>query len=243
MCAPYNADFDGDEMNVHVPQTEEARAEAALLMGVEHNLATPKNGEILIAATQARAPRTLHSQGVCSSLQALRSLPVLGTAHLRPKAYARPAMQPRESWAGCSSTITLPACIQGSEFHAPEVCIILKVVCVQDFLTSAFLVTGRDCFYTREAAAELVAAMCDALGSVDLPQPALLKPLQLWTGKQLMSALIRPSSRMQCAHTPCHPPAPGHELLLVHQAVRLLWLEANTVGACSAPGGWQAYHA
>ena len=73
---------------------------------------------------------------------------------------------------------------------------------MQDFLTSAFLVTGRDCFYTREAAAELVAAMCDALGSVDLPQPALLKPLQLWTGKQLMSALIRPSSRMQCAPHP-----------------------------------------
>ena len=58
MCAPYNADFDGDEMNVHVPQTEEARAEAALLMGVEHNLATPKNGEILIAATQARTRGT-----------------------------------------------------------------------------------------------------------------------------------------------------------------------------------------
>ena len=28
VCAPYNADFDGDEMNLHVPQTEEARAEA-----------------------------------------------------------------------------------------------------------------------------------------------------------------------------------------------------------------------
>jgi len=26
VCNPYNADFDGDEMNVHVPQTEEARA-------------------------------------------------------------------------------------------------------------------------------------------------------------------------------------------------------------------------
>ena len=63
VCAPYNADFDGDEMNVHVPQTEEARAEAALLMGVEHNLATPKNGEILIAATQARPPAYPAQQG------------------------------------------------------------------------------------------------------------------------------------------------------------------------------------
>lgn len=34
MCAPYNADFDGDEMNLHLPQTEEARAEALILMGV-----------------------------------------------------------------------------------------------------------------------------------------------------------------------------------------------------------------
>jgi DNA-directed RNA polymerase III subunit RPC1 len=34
VCTPYNADFDGDEMNLHLPQTEEARAEAAVLMGV-----------------------------------------------------------------------------------------------------------------------------------------------------------------------------------------------------------------
>ena len=52
VCAPYNADFDGDEMNVHVPQTEEARAEAVELMGVMGNLCTPKSGEILVAATQ-----------------------------------------------------------------------------------------------------------------------------------------------------------------------------------------------
>ncbi|KAI0473232.1 DNA-directed RNA polymerase III subunit RPC1 [Xylariaceae sp. FL0804] len=52
VCGPYNADFDGDEMNLHVPQTEEARAEALTLMGVKHNLATPKNGEPVIAATQ-----------------------------------------------------------------------------------------------------------------------------------------------------------------------------------------------
>ncbi|KAH0454085.1 hypothetical protein IEQ34_018409 [Dendrobium chrysotoxum] len=33
VCNPYNADFDGDEMNLHVPQTEEARTEALTLMG------------------------------------------------------------------------------------------------------------------------------------------------------------------------------------------------------------------
>lgn len=52
VCTPYNADFDGDEMNLHVPQTEEARAEAMTLMGVKNNLITPKNGEPIIAATQ-----------------------------------------------------------------------------------------------------------------------------------------------------------------------------------------------
>ncbi|PGH14965.1 hypothetical protein AJ80_05728 [Polytolypa hystricis UAMH7299] len=52
VCNPYNADFDGDEMNLHVPQTEEARAEAMELMGVKNNLVTPKNGEPIISAIQ-----------------------------------------------------------------------------------------------------------------------------------------------------------------------------------------------
>jgi hypothetical protein len=34
VCPPYNADFDGDEMNLHIPQSEEARTEALLLMQV-----------------------------------------------------------------------------------------------------------------------------------------------------------------------------------------------------------------
>lgn len=52
VCNPYNADFDGDEMNLHVPQTEEARIEAIELMGVKNNLCTPRNGEPIIAAIQ-----------------------------------------------------------------------------------------------------------------------------------------------------------------------------------------------
>ncbi len=46
VCTPYNADFDGDEMNIHVPQTLEAKAEAYYLMRVQENLVTPKNGEV-----------------------------------------------------------------------------------------------------------------------------------------------------------------------------------------------------
>jgi DNA-directed RNA polymerase subunit A' len=43
VCAPYGADFDGDEMNIHAPQTEEARAEAEVLLNVNANLFSPKN--------------------------------------------------------------------------------------------------------------------------------------------------------------------------------------------------------
>jgi DNA-directed RNA polymerase, subunit A'' (EC 2.7.7.6) len=44
VCQPYNADFDGDEMNLHVLQTEEARAEAKILMSVQNNMISPKFG-------------------------------------------------------------------------------------------------------------------------------------------------------------------------------------------------------
>ncbi len=47
-CFPYNADFDGDAMNVHVPQTEEARAEAKVLLDVAQHLISPKiNANVL----------------------------------------------------------------------------------------------------------------------------------------------------------------------------------------------------
>jgi len=117
VCAPYNADFDGDEMNLHVPQTEEARAEAIALMGVHANLCTPKNGEILIAATQ-------------------------------------------------------------------------------DFLTASYLLTGKDVFLDRAEFALLCSYMGDAKLRIDLPPPAIIKPVELWTGKQVFSVLVRPNGRL-----------------------------------------------
>ena len=44
VCNPYNADFDGDEMNLHIPQTEEARVEAKVLMLVETQIISPRYG-------------------------------------------------------------------------------------------------------------------------------------------------------------------------------------------------------
>jgi DNA-directed RNA polymerase III subunit RPC1 len=116
VCAPYNADFDGDEMNLHVPQTEEARAEARALLAVPQNLLSPRNGEPLIA-------------------------------------------------------------------------------CTQDFITALYLLTHKDVFYGRWAAVQCLSfglepeASAAILGR--LPEPAILHPLPLWTGKQLFSALVQ----------------------------------------------------
>lgn len=52
VCKPYNADFDGDEMNMHVPQTAEARAEAEELMLVEKNMRSPRFGGVIMGCDQ-----------------------------------------------------------------------------------------------------------------------------------------------------------------------------------------------
>ena len=44
-----------------------------------------------------------------------------------------------------------------------------------------------------------MAAMGDAGDAIEPMPPALVKPAELWTGKQLFSLLIRPNSRVKCA--------------------------------------------
>ncbi len=48
VCPPYNADFDGDEMNLHVPQSEESRSEALMLMKVQDQILSPRYGGPII---------------------------------------------------------------------------------------------------------------------------------------------------------------------------------------------------
>ena len=114
VCTPYNADFDGDEMNLHVPQTEEARAEALVLMGTKNNLVTPRNGEPLIAATQ-------------------------------------------------------------------------------DFITASYLLSRKDVFYDRSQFVQICCYMEDANQMIEIPNPAIMKPVQLWTGKQIFGVLLKPN--------------------------------------------------
>ncbi|XP_022818149.1 DNA-directed RNA polymerase III subunit RPC1 [Spodoptera litura] len=121
VCTPYNADFDGDEMNMHLPQTEEARAEALILMGNKSNLVTPRNGELLIAATQ-------------------------------------------------------------------------------DFITGGYLMTQKDSFFTKDEVGQLAGCLLagtDANMRIDIPTPAILKPKQLWTGKQIFSLIMKPNKKCE----------------------------------------------
>jgi len=52
VCSAYNADFDGDQMAVHVPLSAEAQAEARLLMLSSHNLLLPASGRPVATPTQ-----------------------------------------------------------------------------------------------------------------------------------------------------------------------------------------------
>ncbi|MDH7489771.1 MAG: DNA-directed RNA polymerase subunit beta', partial [Anaerolineae bacterium] len=52
VCPAFNADFDGDQMAVHVPLSAEAQAEARLLMLSSHNILNPKDGRPVASPTQ-----------------------------------------------------------------------------------------------------------------------------------------------------------------------------------------------
>lgn len=107
--APYNADFDGDEMNLHVPCTHDARAEVKELMMVPKNIVSP---------------------------QANR--PVMGI--------------------------------------------------VQDALLACRKLTMRDVFIDKETMMNILFVLDKNI--TRLPIPAVLKPRELWTGKQLFSIVL-----------------------------------------------------
>ncbi len=52
VCEAYNADFDGDQMAVHVPLNEEAQAEARMLMLAAHHILNPKDGKPVVTPSQ-----------------------------------------------------------------------------------------------------------------------------------------------------------------------------------------------
>ena len=80
VCPPYNADFDGDEMNLHVPQSEEARAEAILLMRVQEQLISPRFGGPIIGGLRdfITGAYLLTKDGTTLTTQQFANLAMLG---------------------------------------------------------------------------------------------------------------------------------------------------------------------
>lgn len=52
VTTPYNADFDGDEMNMHVPQGYETKAELQEIVMVENNIVTPQSNRAVMGIVQ-----------------------------------------------------------------------------------------------------------------------------------------------------------------------------------------------
>ena len=52
VCKPYNADFDGDEMNMHVPQSIQTAVELQYLAAVSKNIISPSSNEPIIGPAQ-----------------------------------------------------------------------------------------------------------------------------------------------------------------------------------------------
>lgn len=67
------------------------------------------------------------------------------------------------------------------------------IAAIQDFITAAFLLSRKDKFYDRQQFSQYCSYLADADLQIDLPPPAIWKPVQLWTGKQVFNLLMRPN--------------------------------------------------
>lgn len=136
ICKPYNADFDGDEMNIHVPQTQKARAEVISLMNSATNITSPRNGKSQIAA-------------------------------------------------------------------------------IQDFLTASFTLTSKDIFFNCILIGKFfVSDLFEIEGN--LPFPCILKPKQLWSGKQIFSWIIKCPKNRESKIENCHFVEKNYSLAKTH---------------------------
>ena len=71
------------------------------------------------------------------------------------------------------------------------------VAATQDFLTCSHLITKKDVFFSREDFFRIISYFSDALEEIDVPPPAIYKPKKLWTGKQVISVLVRPNKSVK----------------------------------------------
>ncbi|KAH7575191.1 hypothetical protein JRO89_XS02G0060500 [Xanthoceras sorbifolium] len=162
VCNPYNADFDGDEMNMHVPQTEETRTKALMLMGVQSNLCTPKNGEILVAPTQ---------DFLTSSFIITR----------KDTFYDRAAF-------------SLICCYMGDGMDLINLPTLAILKCVE-LVDEGFVKVLEQLVCHADLKISISCYMLYNYTAFDLDLK--LWPIELWTGKQIFSVLLRPRASMR----------------------------------------------
>nr|WP_255666390.1 MULTISPECIES: DNA-directed RNA polymerase subunit beta' [Myxococcus] len=110
VCAAFNADFDGDQMAVHVPLSIEAQMEARVLMMSTNNILSPANGKPIIVPTQdmvlgiyymTRAREFANGEGrVFSSPDEVRAAYDHGEVHLQAKVVCRIDGKRKETTVG-----------------------------------------------------------------------------------------------------------------------------------------------
>jgi DNA-directed RNA polymerase III subunit RPC1 len=67
------------------------------------------------------------------------------------------------------------------------------IAAIQDFITASFLLSRKDQFFDRRQFTQICCYMCDADLHIDIPPPTILKPVRLWTGKQIFNVLMKPN--------------------------------------------------
>jgi DNA-directed RNA polymerase II subunit RPB1 len=100
---PYNADFDGDELNVHVLQTHDARAEAEMLMSVSTQMISPENNKPIIALVQDSLVGGFLMTGKDAFLERHQAMQVIMSLRYLKREFWLPPpaiLKPRPLWTG-----------------------------------------------------------------------------------------------------------------------------------------------
>jgi DNA-directed RNA polymerase III subunit RPC1 len=69
------------------------------------------------------------------------------------------------------------------------------IAAIQDFITASYLLSHKDRFYDRRQFTQICSFFGDANVHIDIPPPTVIKPVRLWTGKQIFNCLMRPNKR------------------------------------------------
>jgi DNA-directed RNA polymerase II subunit RPB1 len=177
----FNADFDGDEMNIHALQGYEAIAEAQELMAVGHQIVTPQSNSVIIGLVQ-------------------------------------------DSLVG-AWRLTSPGCLLNYE-EATELLVAINYVAPGRGPHQASHESGHESGHYSDYGLK-----AKSLGLFHIPKPAVLKPVPLWTGKQIASVIIPTSVNLNRA--PADPLDPDANLHVRHGSIVTGRLSKSSLGAAS----------